>query len=260
MKQLVIASCVALALSAFMLDGGARADTTLNCDAYAGAAVTQNQINVAAGCGLTGGRWSDDFEGHRNWCLQPNVRMENVTAEDNARRAALAQCAAQPALDQQACQTYADGAVMVADAAARRSCGFQGGRWLLDFGAHFKWCLGVPQSVRDQEAQARTAELQGCLDAQAAAVEQATKNACAQYASLAVDQQRQNQLRQCGFTGGRWSDNFAGHFGWCLSAGPDDAGTESAARYAALQSACTGNQFRGPAQYGTGVDMPALEQ
>ncbi len=260
MKHPVLAFCAGLAFSAFLPGGGARADATLNCDAYAGAAVAQNQVNVAAGCSLTGGRWSDDFDGHRNWCLQPNVRMENVTAEDGARRAALAQCAARPAMDQQACQTYADDAVMAADAATRQSCGFQGGRWLTDFGAHFKWCLGVPQSARDQEAQARATTLQGCIDARAAAVERATKNACAQYASVAVDQQKDNLQRRCGFTGGRWSDNFFGHFGWCLSVGPDGAGKETAARYAALQSACTGNPFRDPGQYGTGVDMPALEQ
>jgi hypothetical protein len=81
-----------LVLGGLVLAADARADTNLNCDAYAAAAVAQNQQNIAWGCGLTGLAWSNDLIGHRNWCLAPATKMPNLTHEDNARTSALAQC------------------------------------------------------------------------------------------------------------------------------------------------------------------------
>jgi hypothetical protein len=173
MRTALFLIVAALCLSLFVFQRDANADANLNCDAYAGAAVAQNQQNITMGCGLAGGRWSADFNGHRNWCLSAGVKMESLTAEDTARQNALAQCAAKPAENQQACQTYANRAVMAAGAAAQRSCGFQGGSWITDYGPHFDWCLTAPQSSRDQQDQMRAAQLQGCLDAQKAAAEQA---------------------------------------------------------------------------------------
>lgn len=42
----------------------AAADANLNCDAYAGAAVAQNQQNLAQNCGFGGGRWLSNFKAH----------------------------------------------------------------------------------------------------------------------------------------------------------------------------------------------------
>jgi hypothetical protein len=81
-----------LVLGSLVLAADARADTNLNCDAYAAAAVAQNQQNIALGCGLTGLAWSNDHAGHRNWCLAPATKMPNLTHEDDARTSALAQC------------------------------------------------------------------------------------------------------------------------------------------------------------------------
>ena len=82
----------AMALGGFILPTDARADASLNCDAYAHAAVTQNQQNLALGCGFVGLAWSNDFAGHRDWCLAPATKMLNVTSEDIARASALASC------------------------------------------------------------------------------------------------------------------------------------------------------------------------
>jgi hypothetical protein len=166
---------VVAAIAAFFLPLAqapvAQADTNLNCDAYAGAATAQNQQNETLNCGFSGLAWSGDFEAHRKWCLAPGTKMHNLTAEDNARKHALAQCAAKPKLDQAACQTFAKRAVTAADAAAKHGCGFGGNRWLVDYGAHFNWCLSASEAARDDEDHARANQLQGCLDAQSAALE-----------------------------------------------------------------------------------------
>jgi hypothetical protein len=225
-------------LPAFLAAPAALADANLNCDAYAGAAVAQQQQNLAQGCGFSGPAWSADFAAHRNWCLSPATKMANLTNENNARNAALAQCAAKPKLDQQACQTYANRAVTVAKAAAERSCGFKGGRWVADYATHFNWCLSASQGARDQEDKARTDQLDACAATQAAAGEQAKKDACGQYAAMAVDQQKENAGRSCGFTGGRWAGDWQAHFNWCMGVGPQTASKETAIRAGALKNDC----------------------
>jgi hypothetical protein len=239
MRHAPLARTLAAALPLLLFAAaGACADANLNCDAYAGAAVAQNKQNISQGCGFTGGRWSSDFAGHRAWCLAPGTHMADLTAEDQARQQALAQCAAKPKADQQACQTYAKRAVMVAQEAARRSCGFKGGRWTADYGTHFDWCLDASQAARDQEDKARTDQLDACIATQAAAADKANRDACSQYATTAVGQQKENQGRQCGFTGTRWAGGWKEHFDWCMSVGPETAGKETAIRVAALRDSC----------------------
>ena len=216
----------------------AAADANLNCDAYAGAAVAQQQQNLAQNCGYAGPAWSLDFANHRAWCSAPATKMEHLTAEDGARRDALALCADKPKQEQAACQVYAERAVMVADAAIKQQCGLGGGRWSLDYGAHFNWCLGVPQAARDQEDRARTDQFDGCMAGKAAAADKALKDACGQYAALAVDQQKENLGRQCGFTGGRWDNDWFSHFNWCVAVGPGNATPENVLRTTALANDC----------------------
>lgn len=148
-----------------MLGTGAFADSNLNCDAYAGAAVAENQQNIAQNCGFTGPGWQSDFNAHRAWCLSPAVHMADLTTEDQARQTALAQCANKAAADQQACTSYAELAVWAAQQSIANNCGFSGSGWQQDFGAHFSWCLGAAQAARDVEANARKNQLIGCLSA-----------------------------------------------------------------------------------------------
>jgi hypothetical protein len=85
----------ALFLLVFLTPRIASSDASLNCDAYAFAAVAQQQQNVAQTCGFSGPAWSVDFNGHKDWCLAPSTMMANLTFEHNARAQALAQCGVQ---------------------------------------------------------------------------------------------------------------------------------------------------------------------
>ena len=61
------------------------------------------------------------------------------------------------------------------------------------------------------------------------------KKRCEQYAKTAVDQNKKNQWTNCGYTGNRWSNNYAGHFNWCLSVSKSDANNETKTRTEQLQ-------------------------
>jgi hypothetical protein len=62
----------------------------------------------------------------------------------------------------------------------------------------------------------------------------ASPEACQTYASQATSQQTINQTRACGFAGDRWSDNWGGHFNWCLGASDEQLQAENGARESEL--------------------------
>lgn len=212
----------------------ALADASLNCSAYAGIAVAQQEQNQALGCGFAGAAWSGDFQAHFQWCSQATVKMANLTAEDNARKAQLQDCAARPQKAQEACIPYAQNAVLAFNMANKAQCGLSGGAWGDDFAGHFNWCLGASPAARDSETAARANQLQGCL-----AVRQSIRETeCSGYAEAAVIQNQSNIERKCGFSGGAWSNDAAGHYGWCITVDKPAAEAANAARNAALATQC----------------------
>jgi hypothetical protein len=134
------------------------ADQNLNCGAYAATAVEQQNQNAALGCGLKGGAWHADFQRHFNWCVQPNVKMANLTKEDNYRKDALAQCSAR----RSACEKYASSAVAAQGVNQQMSCGYSGGGWHSDYQRHFGWCIVAQAGAPDQVAVVRKLHLEQC--------------------------------------------------------------------------------------------------
>lgn len=212
------------------------ATSHLNCQAYAALAIAQQEQNIQMKCGFAGGRWSTDFNGHFKWCQTST--MAKLTAEDKARKQALAQCAKKPQEDQQACQAYADEAVKQQKANKAKNCGLKGGAWSEDYAAHFGWCLKASNSQRAGANNSRNEQLAGCFSAKTAAEDQALKDACAQYAAVAVNQQTENLTRKCNFTGGAWNKDWNVHFKWCMGGQIKKTKQQTTARQAALKTQC----------------------
>lgn len=69
-----------------------RADPNLNCDAYAKAAVAEQQQNIQLQCGFGGLVWRDDYQAHFDWCQSAGVGITDISGADQFRVNALAQC------------------------------------------------------------------------------------------------------------------------------------------------------------------------
>lgn len=153
---------------------------------------------------------------------------------------------ARAAPDEQ-CIPYAAAAVAAATSAAANHCGFTGERWSTTHTDHMKWCQTADPAALAAEAAARNQELQGCIAARSAAPNSPERERCTDYAATAVDQQRQNLNRQCGFSGDAWNANWQEHFAWCsgVPAAEAKARTETRTRQLAencVEEVCTSHR------------------
>ena len=94
--------CIGVSQSVADRETAARVEELLKCgvkfpagankwsNIYAHVAVAQNEANKAAGCNLSGSRWSSDYNHHYQWCLK--VDRNIAKAEMTERMNQLAQC------------------------------------------------------------------------------------------------------------------------------------------------------------------------
>lgn len=185
-RSQMVLGCAALAAACLVLSGEARADQNLNCDAYAAAAVAQQNENLALRCGFAGGAWSADYAGHRAWCLQPGVAMANLTHEDRARADGLKLCKQKQA----ACVDYAALAVEQNRSNRRFGCGLAGGRWSDNASGHRDWCMTANADETTGESRARQTALSQCT------LQKAGEDADLANIDLQNMQQKQQQVLQ----------------------------------------------------------------
>jgi hypothetical protein len=102
------------------------------------------------------------------------------------------------------CAAYAREAVASQRLNQARRCELTGDPWSLNESGHYQWCLGQSAAALQRENQNRSSHLQTCEE-------------CTVYAHTAVDAQRANIARGCGFRGDMWSDNERGHYRWCTA-------------------------------------------
>ncbi|MGF1651416.1 MAG: hypothetical protein ACFCUN_13305 [Hyphomicrobiaceae bacterium] len=57
---------------------------------------------------------------------------------------------------------------------------------------------------------------------------------CEMYGRLALQQQRENEQRSCGFTGPSWSTDLRAHISWCSTVSPEQWRAELQKRAAML--------------------------
>lgn len=202
-----------------------------SCDGYARDAVAAHERNGSLGCGFGGDRWSQNFAGHRAWCI--GAAQSQIDAERAARNTLLQQCVA--------CEPYA----AAAEAAQRKNrdfdCGYTGDAWSDNRSGHLAWCAFQTQAARDAQTRMREHQLGICLNATPA-----KKASCEAYAQHARAQNAESRSRRCDFSGGgRWHDNHQDHYRWCLAVESRQAVTETIEREKSLVQ-CRGSAGRPP--------------
>ena len=198
------------------------------CREYARTAVRRNRENIERECGFTGSRWSNDYNGHYNWCTKAS--KSSADYETRAREQGLDTCGGQKV--DNVCEQYARTAVRRNKENIERRCGFTGSRWSNNYKGHYDWCAGVGRSSADYETRARAKMLRDCQGIK-------KNKVCEQYARTAVKQNKENIERRCGFTGSRWSDDYNGHYNWCTKASKSSVNSETRARQQSLEK-CPG--------------------
>lgn len=132
------------------------------------------------------------------------------------------------------CDAYAAAAVAQAAHAKSLGCNVSGGRWSSDYAGHKAWCLkqGVTINHVSIEDQKRKEGLNTC---------QAKVNSCDAYAQNAVEVAKKTS--NCGYSGSRWSANYAGHKKWCMSVSDAVVANEDKIRAEGYSQCLIGNNF-----------------
>ncbi len=130
------------------------------CRSYASTAVSQNNQNVNRGCGYSGNRWTNNYDGHYNWCM--GVNRSTANSETNARRQGLNQCSSGGGSNASFCRNYASTAVNQNNQNVSHGCGYSGARWSNDYNGHYNWCMGAGRSTANYETNERRNGLQRC--------------------------------------------------------------------------------------------------
>jgi len=219
-----------------VLGGQASANPNLNCAVYASEAIKEITQAEATGCGYGGNAWRNDYQFHFNWCQSAGVTINDLGREDQARLAALATCkqqhnaALQNPMGNGACDFYAKNMVGLAITNATRACGFGGGRFDVNYQAHFNWCKnGASRDQLRSELKAASQAIGQCLKSSQAPTSDPLQtpstdlypdHLCKGYAGIMVGYARDNLVSGCGFADSLFADNFDGHYKWC-AANPD---------------------------------------
>ena len=132
-----------------------------SCDDYVQRAISQ--VQMAAGCGNTGPRWTLDPVEHMTWCKQASSRDRG--REYDERSKALVGCRGDSGPVRIAnCNEYTARFRSQLDLAKSlgSSCSFQGMRWSETLVQHMHWCTRTDASKHEFEDAARRKELAAC--------------------------------------------------------------------------------------------------
>ena len=114
------------------------------------------------------------------------------------------------------CDRYARWAVWAVDSNATQPCYQSGDRWRGDYQAHYQWCRSVSRERAEAEQNERRKTMGKCFF-------------CRSYATTAREAYAV-ALKNCRFSGVRWSDNFEDHYRWCMDMPEERATSEQNAR------------------------------
>lgn len=133
------------------------------CKSFAEQTVAKARINVQLGCGLGGGDYADDYNGHYQWCL--NNGQIKASHQNKRTNIAIDACKA----DKQAsdnhvlmCRNFAESAELKAIEAKKLNCGYTTGDYAIDYVGHYKWCLSATAAQATAQNQKTNAGIDAC--------------------------------------------------------------------------------------------------
>jgi len=135
-----------------------------SCDEYVSKAMSQ--VQMAAGCGFQGPRWTSNSTEHMNWCNRVEPRLRGI--EDEARRNALVECRRDSGpVSIPTCDDYTSRAMSQVSLAGilsqvGQNCNFSGPRWTSNSDEHRSWCNRSSLEARRFEDEERRKALAAC--------------------------------------------------------------------------------------------------
>lgn len=186
------------------------------CHAYSQNAAVQIEAKDRFRCGGTGPQWGTNRREHFDWCRA--AEQDSAEREERNRLGRLAACSKQAV-----CAAYAKTAVGLNRQRESLRCHVGGARWHSNEGSHFGWCMSAPQNWIESESISRLHEINAC-------------DKCARYAEISVVHNKLNRDRGCNFSGDPWSDDWGGHYRWCVGADQSELNQEHSHRRGALRS------------------------
>ena len=118
-----------------------------NCDIFAGDAIKQIKQAKKLGCGFTGSLWDDNYNGHKTWCLRPNISGQILIDTYFTRQRILDRCKKSKSVSggqvniTNNCKAYAQRAVKKARLNIKLRCGYKTGNYADNYNGHFNWCM-----------------------------------------------------------------------------------------------------------------------
>ncbi len=135
------------------------AGTVADCERYATDAVLAYDYNIKHVCGFGGPSWSNDWNGHKFWCI--GAPDDQINSENNIRGRLIWAC---QNLEHD-CVAYGESAVAQQWANVnafnyRPAC--EGPAWSYNRADHESWCLHATPEQRRHESNYRAAHMSKC--------------------------------------------------------------------------------------------------
>ena len=162
-------------------------DSARRCEEFARVSVSQGQESMMRGCGFRGGRWSDNFQAHFDWCVKHAPEEADGMTLERAR-ALREECALRPPPRP-----------------------FEEPRPPFEPRPE-----PAPEWPPIEQAPPPPGWPQPEPVPPAPAPPSGKEARCQAYAQMAMSSNEQNLARGCGFTGPRWLSDFQAHYNWCL--------------------------------------------
>ncbi len=216
------------------------------CNKYADKAVSQYKLAKKNKLpDLIWPVWSDDWNGHLNWCK--SVSHDVANKEEAKRQAFLDKYIknTKPQTKENFCNKYADKAVSDYQLAIKTNLpNIILPLWSNNWKGHYNWCITVPEDLANKETAKRNMYIYKYLLQDDFKKEpQSKEDFCNAYADKAIKQYNQAiQLHLPNMIPTQWNNNRDLHVKWCMAVPKNTASLENSKRQQLIDNFISSSQ------------------